>query len=372
VRFGRLGKEYRRIAFDRGELERDPTLEWVTPGHPLFEAVRESTWRRVAEDLRRGAVFHDLYRDHPARLDVFAASVRDGTGQTLHRRLFVVEAKEEALWLRQPTVFLDIVPAPGAAVPGVPVPDREETERFLLEEALEAFEEEVRAARAREVETIANHVELALDTLIDRQQRKVNELFLRQQEGEDVALALQEAERRLDELNRRLERRRAELDRQRRFTLADVAHLGSAWVLPHPERPALAEEGVGADPEVERVAVEMAIRYELEAGREPKSVEAENRGFDLLSRDPATGAIRFIEVKGRAGTDPVALTANEYRTAERLGADYWLYAVFDCRGVPRLVPVRDPARLGWEPRVRVEHYVLRPEAIQTAAEEGDP
>jgi hypothetical protein len=129
---------------------------------------------------------------------------------------------------------------------------------------------------------------------------------------------------------------------------------------------------VGADPEVERIAVDLALRYEQEAGREPESVEAENRGFDLLSRDPGTGKVRFIEVKGRAGTDPVALTANEYRTAERLGEDYWLYAVFDCRSAPRLVPVQDPARLGWEPVVRVEHYVLRPDAIQAAAGEGAP
>ncbi len=368
-RFGRLAKEYRRVAFDRGELERDPTLEWVTPGHPLFEAVREATWRRVADDLRRGAVFHDLYREQPARLDVFAASVKDGTGQTLHRRLFVVEAGEDGLRLRQPTVFLDVVPAPGAAVPEARVAGREEVERFLLEEALERFEEEVRAERARELETIAHHVELALDTLIDRQQRKVNELFLRQQEGEEVALALQEAERRLEELNERRERRRAELDRQRRFTLADLTHLGSAWVLPHPERGALAAEGMGADPEVERIAVELAIRHERAQGREPESVEAENRGFDLLSRDPATGKVRFIEVKGRAGTDPVALTANEYRTAERLGEDYWLYAVFDCRSSPRLVPVRNPARLGWEPVIRVEHYRLPPAALEEIAGE---
>src|SRR5207249_3639825 len=35
-RFGRLGREYRRIAFDKDLLTVDPTLEWVTPGHPLF------------------------------------------------------------------------------------------------------------------------------------------------------------------------------------------------------------------------------------------------------------------------------------------------------------------------------------------------
>jgi len=37
-------------------------------------------------------------------------------------------------------------------------------------------------------------------------------------------------------------------------------------------------------------------------------------------------------VKGRAGVGVVALSENEYRTAQRLKADYWLYVVFNCGG----------------------------------------
>ena len=36
-RFGKLGREYKQIIFDKNFLTDDPTLEWVTPGHPLFE-----------------------------------------------------------------------------------------------------------------------------------------------------------------------------------------------------------------------------------------------------------------------------------------------------------------------------------------------
>ena len=67
-----------------------------------------------------------------------------------------------------------------------------------------------------------------------------------------------------------------------------------------------------------------------------ESVENENRGFDLISRkphpeDPKTCIeVRFIEVKGRAAVGEIALTSNEYKTAERLKKDYWLYAVFNC------------------------------------------
>ena len=53
-RFGRLGREYKQIAFDKAFLRDDPLLEWVTPGHPLFETVRTDISRRTAEHLERG------------------------------------------------------------------------------------------------------------------------------------------------------------------------------------------------------------------------------------------------------------------------------------------------------------------------------
>ena len=68
----------------------------------------------------------------------------------------------------------------------------------------------------------------------------------------------------------------------------------------------------------------MAIQHEEARGWQVESVESENRGFDLISRrpdpeDPKTFIeVRFIEVKSRAGVGVVALSQNEYRTAERL------------------------------------------------------
>ena len=56
--------------------------------------MREDVLERVADHLRRGAVFFDLQREEPARLDAFAASIKDGRGHCLHRRLFVVEADD--------------------------------------------------------------------------------------------------------------------------------------------------------------------------------------------------------------------------------------------------------------------------------------
>lgn len=365
-RFGRLGREYRRVTFDRAVVEAEPTLEWVTPGHALFEAVREEVWRTAQHDLRHGAVFYDLHREVPARLDVFDCSVKDGAGQTLHRRLFVVEATAGGFALRQPTVFLDLSPGSGEP-PAIDVGSREEAERFLVEDAFERFLEEVEEERQQEVETISTHVEVSLNTLIDRLQVQVDELVQRQQRGEEGAAGnVAQAVDRLDQLNDRLERRRDELSKQWQVTLADVAHVGSAWVLPHPERLGAFAPMV-SDPEIEVIGMRIAMEYEEAHGWEPEDVSAENRGFDVLSRQRGGPGVRFIEVKGRAGVGPVALTSNEYRTARRLSDDFWLYAVFECATEPRLVRVQDPSRLGWEPVVTIEHYMAPPQAIQDAA-----
>ncbi len=375
-RFGKLGHEYKHVVFDKGLLSDDPTLEWVTPGHPLFEAVREDVWERIQDDLQRGALFYDLHRGGPVRLDVFSAAVRDGLGHTLEQRLFVVETGlDGAMSIRQPTLFLDVTPAPpgreASALLGeagaldADLPGRDEAEQFLIECALNPLLEGTRARRVREIETIAHHTEISLNELIHRQNLRMAELLESQARGDPnplLAANIKLTEDRLDELNGRLERRREELAKESQCTVADIRHHGRAWVLPHPERTAPGIAPMVRDEEIERVAVEAVIAYEAARGWRAQSVEAENRGFDLISRkphpeDPQTAVeVRLIEVKGRAGVGEVALSANEYKTAERLKDDYWLYVVFNCAAQPEIHPIQNPVRLGWKPIVRIEHY----------------
>lgn len=116
------------------------------------------------------------------------------------------------------------------------------------------------------------------------------------------------------------------------------------------------------DAEIERIAIQEAIRHEEARGWMVESVEEENRGFDLISRKPHPHdsktfvGVRFIEVKGRARVGEVALSVNEYKTALRLASDYWLYVVYNCAETPELHSINDPARLGWKEIKKVEHY----------------
>ena len=233
------------------------------------------------------------------------------------------------------------------------------------QQALVPFLAEVAAEREKEVQTVKQHLDLSLNELIHRQNLRVADFFEAQEKGDTsplMAANIKQAEDRLDELIGRLEGRRRELEKERNCTIGDIQRHAAAWVLPHPERATPGLAAMVRDDEIECSAVDAVIAYEQARGCEVESVEKDNRGFDLISRrphpeDPKTAIeVRFIEVKGRSAVGEVALTSNEYRTAQRLKKDYWLYVVFNCAAKPDIKVVRDPAQLDWQPIVKIEHY----------------
>ena len=82
-----------RCSTDREAAEKDK-LEWVTPGHPLFEAVRRHTRTARRRRARQGRSFYSLRHEQPARMDFFRARIVDGLGNIVHERLFAVELTE--------------------------------------------------------------------------------------------------------------------------------------------------------------------------------------------------------------------------------------------------------------------------------------
>lgn len=113
---------------------------------------------------------------------------------------------------------------------------------------------------------------------------------------------------------------------------------------------------------VEMVAMKLTQAFEEAVGAKVVDVHtpelaraaglSDNPGFDLLSIRPACASAhadrpgnerRAIEVKGRAGTGDIEVSANEWAKACNMRDGYWLYAVYDCATPnPRLVRVQDP------------------------------
>ncbi len=360
-----LAHRYPRLSTDRATAD-SYNLEWVTPGHPLFEAVRRSVLEQASPVFGDGACFYSLRHSTPARIDFYRARVVDGMDRTVHERVFVVEVREDGgPQLCEPTVLGDM--QPGELPNSLPsVAELPEATQFLQQAALAPFLDEVRVERTEEIQRIEDHVELSLTELIAKEDERIRRLSEdRDGEVEGAAGNLAQAEQRQDELIARRERRREELRRQRHLTLQAVERIATALILPHPERDRPDIRGMRPDPETEATAMRVAMEYEEAAGRAVADVHTKNLGYDLTSLDTRTGELRLIEVKGiGASQGQIIITPNEKRVAEDRRDCYWLYVVTDCKGDPRLQePVRDPASLGWHEVTKVAHYYLSVNAV---------
>ncbi len=149
-----LADRYPRCSTDRDTAETEK-LEWVTPGHPLFEAIRRHTHAQALGVLGMGATFYSLQHERPARFDFYRARVVDGLGQVIHERLFAVEIAEDgAPRLQEPGLLGNFAPADQPAeMPKVA--SAPEVTSWLHQHALAPFIEETRRDRLTEVERVS-------------------------------------------------------------------------------------------------------------------------------------------------------------------------------------------------------------------------
>ena len=337
----------------------------------MFEALRRRSLDLSQNVFIQGACFHSLTHEAPARLDFYKAQAVDGRGLVINERLFAVELTDnDAPILRGPEILGNLIPTDAPTqLPSIASLPEETT--WLNEQVLKPFIDKVRTERRREVELVANHVEIALREVlqrIDGEIGKVNEEKERGVPGAEGRLAQAEA-RHAEGWDRRA-RRREELKRQQYITLQGVERLASVLILPHPERESPDVRGLRPNPETEMIAMRVVMEYEQAQGRQVSDVHQENLGYDITSLDPASGDLRLIEIKGlAAATGSILLTPNEKRVAEDRRDYYWLYIVTDCASEPRLQePIKDPARFPWSEVAKVQHYQLSVNSLKQPAD----
>jgi hypothetical protein len=360
-----LAERYPRFSTDRDTAEEN-NLEWVTPGHPLFEALRRHVFAAAQEPFKKGACFYSLQHESPSRIDFYRARVVDGLGRIIHERMFAVELDGNGgCELREPAVLGNFIPVelPAELPPVAMLP---EAASWLHEHSLKGFLEEVRAERLAEVQRIADHVELSLTELLQRADEEIGRAAAEIERSVTGAEGrLSQAETRHSELLARRDRRRQELEQERSLTLQGVERVASVLVLPHPEREAPEVRRLRPNPETEATAMETVMAYERTQGRQVYDVHEKNLGYDLTSLDLNSGELRLIEVKGIGGSQgSILLTPNERRVAEDRRDCYWLYIVTDCTTHSALQePIKDPARLEWHEVTKVAHYYLSVNAV---------
>jgi hypothetical protein len=151
------------------------------------------------------------------------------------------------------------------------------------------------------------------------------------------------------------------LEKERNLTMSTPKFIGIVRVLSSPH----IEDAMKSDKEMERIGMEVAMKYEICEGRFPENVATEDLGFDIRSRDIDGKVVRYIEVKARAQTGAVALTQNEWFKAQRLNKDYYLYAIMNAgTHNPALFMINDPvANLNAIERIEAVRFIISAEEL---------
>lgn len=382
-RFGKIGQSYPKLTFDKEQIVGYSDVEFVGPGHPLFEGVVERVLREYGSSLRQGACFFNAEATEPTVLWLLKGSVEDGRGQTIGERLFAVHRTGDEYRKNQPYALLDLKdpekqPDLRDELRAVAA-DQDAVINWSLDDVVAPYFKEIEQRRSRELSIKEKYVRKSLQFLISESNKKIGryDSDLRQikDESDPKRLSIQgnraKEEQRRMELSQRLKDRLGEIEQERHLSEKPPDLLGVAVILPPPaEVVAAVGPAMHSDPEVEAIAVEFVKQYEISQGRKPVSVEEENCGWDISSLKGGEIA-RYIEVKGRAAGGAVALTPNEWIKAQRFGKDYWLYVVVNCKSQPELYMIQDPAsKLRPTEEVSVVRYVVGQEDWSRVAESG--
>lgn len=369
-RCGKIGTAYPQITFDKERVVGYSDLEFVGPGHPLFEGVVERVLTEYGPSLRQGACFFNADATEPTVLWLLKCGVEDGRGQAAGERLFAIHWSAERFRKSQPYALLDLKTPEGGPEVVAPIrqaaTDQDRVIDWSLDEVTPEYFGEIKDRRTRELGIKEKYVRKSLQFLISQSNKKIakydSQLRQMRMDDDPARLNIQgnraKEEARKSELSQRLKDRLAEIEQEKHLSEKPPEILGVAVILPSPRDVVASVEGMESDPEVEAIAVEEVKRYETSQGRKPVSVEEENCGWDITSL--CDGQVsRYIEVKGRGGVGGVALTPNEWIKAQRFGKDYWLYVVVNCHTKPELHLIQDPAsKLNPKEEVSVVRYMV--------------
>jgi len=332
---------YERIAFDKVLVapQGQPLAAFVCPGHPLLDAVIDLTLERNRDLLKRGTVLVDerdlgtqprvlFYLEHAIQ---DAGLTRAGERRVVSKRMLYVEQDADGTTRHvHYAPYLDYRPL-AADEPGVDAildrPECQWIDRELEKKAqgyaiAQVVPEHLAEVKSRKLDLIAKTEAAVKDRLtkeITYWDHRAEELKLQEAAGKPNArLNSGEARKRADLLQGRLQKRLEDLKLEAQLSPLPPVVLGGLLVVPI----GLIKAITGQAPAAPTVPVDTQISaararaivmdIERRLGFDPTDREFDKLGYDIESRVPGTGKLRFIEVKGRvSGAPTITLTRNE-------------------------------------------------------------
>jgi hypothetical protein len=179
-----------------------------------------------------------------------------------------------------------------------------------------------------------------------------------------MELPIRNEERNLERLETRKEELDEEIELESSVTVEEPKVMGIAALIPAPAnvtyevtdgeqeiKDDAGQDYMARNEEIEAVGMEEARAYEEAQGWQVEDVSKEDHGgFDLRSlrfseEDGSHEGTRYIEVKARARSGKIRLTANEWKKARKFEDQYWIYVVTQAASEnPELTRIQNPAQ----------------------------
>jgi superfamily II DNA or RNA helicase len=334
---------YERIAFEKLLIAPQglPLAAFVCPGHPLLDATLDLILERYRDLLKQGAVLVDendeglkprmlFYLEHAIQ---DAGVTRSGDRRVVSKRLLYVEMDEDGnIRHLHYAPYLDYRPLQEGE-PGVDMimgrPEcgwlsrelEQKAQAYAIAKVVPEHLDEVRSRKLALIAKTQAAVKERLTKEISYWDHRAEELKLQEQAGKvNARLNSNEARKRADSLEGRLQKRMDDLKLEAQISPLPPIVLGGLLVIPagllRQLSPAAVPPTRTTTPRDTQAAAARAraviMDVEKSLGFEPVDRELEKLGYDIESRVPNTGKLRFIEVKGRvSGADVITVTRNE-------------------------------------------------------------
>lgn len=333
--------QYERIAFEKALVapQGQPLAAFVCPGHPLLDSVIDLTLERHRDLLKRGAVLVDE-RDSGTRPRVMfylehaiqdASLTRSGERRVVSKQMLYVELDADGVMRHvHYAPYLDYRPLIAGEPDVEAILDRPEcawinreleqkAQGYAVQHVVPQHMAEVQGRKLALIAKTEAAVKERLTKEITYWDHRAEQLKLQEQAGKvNARLNSGEARKRADNLQGRLQKRLEDLKLEAQISPLPPVVLGGLLVVPMGLMAAMTGQAAATpttpvDTQISAARARAIIMdIERSLGFEPTDREFEKLGYDIESRVPGTGKLRFIEVKGRvSGAPTITVTRNE-------------------------------------------------------------
>ncbi len=327
-------------------------LHYINPGNPVFDSLVTVVRNQFREDMIKGTILisPDDKEDYFAFLVksqiVDNRSTKKEDSVADERLMIVYQTKDGQFHITSPAKFIDLCPPAEFAKTIFPpeVISIDEVVQWSFEKITQPQYNETLEHVKKDCAERKNYLESAFTQVIIDLQAEIQELQQKILFGDNrVSEKIIKKEERIKELIRKKQSRLENLALMEQLSPKAPEVLGCAYVIPLTQVEYVDHYGMSRDDEVEAIAMQTAMDFEIACGWRPIDVSANNEGYDIKSISPEE-LKRYIEVKGRSGNDgSIMLTENEMNRLAQLGDAAWLYIVINCKSKPELYRIQNPA-----------------------------